>query len=95
MTDVIRLKTIFSERRFQSVRLDNAAEFSLRAFNDYSMTQGIKVQYSVPFIHTQNGLAESLIKIIKLIARPLLHNCNLPITCWGHVVLHVADLIQF
>jgi hypothetical protein len=45
-------------------------------------------------VHTQNGLTESLIKIIKLIARPLLHNCNLPITCGGHVVLYAADLIQ-
>jgi hypothetical protein len=34
-------------------------------------------------------LAESLIKRIKLVARPLLHNWNLPITYWGH-----ADLIQ-
>jgi hypothetical protein len=45
-------------------------------------------------VHTQNGLAKSLIKRIKLITRPLLHNCNLPITCWGHAVLHAADLIQ-
>jgi hypothetical protein len=52
------------------------------------------VQHSVPYVHIQNGLAESLIKRIKLIARPLLHNCNLSISCWGHTVLHVADLIQ-
>jgi transposase InsO family protein len=66
----------------QSIRLDNATEFSSRAFNDYCMAQGIQVQHSVPYVHTQNGLAESLIKRIKLIARPLLHNCNLPISCW-------------
>jgi hypothetical protein len=58
------------------------------------MAQGIEVQHSVSYAHTQNGLTESLIKRIKLIARPLLHNCILPITCWGHGVLHVADLIQ-
>jgi hypothetical protein len=52
------------------------------------------VQHSVPYVHTHNGLAESLIKRIKLIARPLLHNCNLPISYWGHTVLHAADLIQ-
>jgi hypothetical protein len=57
------------------------------------MAQGIKVQHSVPYMHTQNGLTESLIKRIKLIAIPLLHNCNLPITCWGHAVLHVVGLI--
>jgi hypothetical protein len=48
----------------------------------------------VSYVHTQNGLAESLIKRIKLIARPLLHNYNLAITYWGLVVLHATDLIQ-
>jgi transposase InsO family protein len=71
--------------------MDNAAEFSSRAFNDYCMAQGIEAQYSVPYVHTQNGLAESLIKGIKLVARPLLQGCNLPISYWGHAVLHAAD----
>jgi hypothetical protein len=48
----------------------------------------------VPYVHTQNGLIESLIKRIKLIARTLLHNYNLTITYWGHAFMHVADLIQ-
>jgi hypothetical protein len=52
------------------------------------------VQYLVSYVHTQNGLGESLVKIIKLIVIPLLHYCNLPITCWGHAILNVADLIQ-
>jgi hypothetical protein len=80
---VIRLKAKFPKHRLQSVRLDNAAEFSSRAFNDYCITQGIEVQHLVSYVHTQNSLAESLIKRIKLIARPLLRNCNLHITCWG------------
>jgi hypothetical protein len=45
------------------------------------MAQEIQVQHSVPYVHTQNGLAESLIKRIKLIVRPLLYNYNLPISC--------------
>ena len=74
--------------------MDNAAEFSSCAFNEYCMALGIQVQHSVPYVHTQNGLTESLIKRVKLIARLLLQNCNLPTSCWGHVVLHAADLIQ-
>jgi hypothetical protein len=74
--------------------LDNAAEFSSRAFNDYCMAQGIQVQHYVLYVHTQIGLAEYLIKRIKLIMRTLLHNYNLPISCWGHAILHAADLIQ-
>jgi hypothetical protein len=94
MTQVIRLKAHYPEHQIQKIRLDNAAEFSSKAFNDYSMAQGIHIEHYVPYVHTQNGLAKSLIKRIKLIARPLLHECNLPTSCWGHAVLHAADLIQ-
>jgi hypothetical protein len=52
------------------------------------------VQHYVPYVHTQNSLAGYLIKRIKLIARPLLHSYNLPISCWSHAVLHAADLTQ-
>jgi len=52
--------------------MDNAGEFTSKAFNDYCLALGINVEYSVPHVHTQNGLAESLIKRIKLIVGPLL-----------------------
>jgi hypothetical protein len=39
-------------------------------------------------------LVESPIKRIELIARPLLQGCNLPTSCWGHVVLYATDLVQ-
>jgi hypothetical protein len=58
------------------------------------MAQGIEVHHSIPYVCTQNGLAESLIKRIKLIAKPLLQGCNLPTSCWGLAVLHAVDLVQ-
>jgi hypothetical protein len=58
------------------------------------MAQRIQVQHSVSYVHTQNSLAESLIKRIKLIVRHLLHNCNFSISHRGHAVLHVVDLIH-
>jgi hypothetical protein len=58
------------------------------------MAQGIQVQHYVSYAHTQNGLAESLIKRIKLITRPFLHKYNLSISYWGHAILHATDLIQ-
>ena len=94
MAQLIKLKAYYPEHRIKSIRMDNAAEFSSRVFNDYCMVLGIEVQHLVPYVHTQNGLAESLIKRIKLIARPMLMNCKLPWSCWGHAVLHAADLIQ-
>jgi hypothetical protein len=59
------------------------------------MALWIEVQNDfVPYVHTQNGLVESLIERIMLLARPLLQNCNLPTSCWGHAILHAGDLIQ-
>jgi transposase InsO family protein len=94
ITQVIKLKVQHSEHQIQSIRMDNAAEFFSHAFNDNCMALGIQVQHSVPYVHTQNGLAESLIKRIKLIARPLLQDFNLQISCWGHAVLQAVNLIQ-
>ena len=94
IAQVIRLSASQPEHQIKSIILDNAIEFSSKAFNDYCMALGIEVQHSVPYVHTQNGLAESLIKTIKLIARPLLQNCNQPTSCWGHATLHAGDLIQ-
>jgi hypothetical protein len=94
MTHVIKLKANYPKYRIKSIHMDNAAEFSSRDFNDYCMTQGIKVHHSFPYVHTQNGLTESMIKRIKLIARSLLQGCNLPTSYWGYAVLHAADLLQ-
>jgi IS30 family transposase len=54
MSHVIKLKAQYPEHRIQSIRMDNAAEFSSRAFNDYCMALGIQVMHSVPYVHTQN-----------------------------------------
>jgi transposase InsO family protein len=77
IAQIIKLQANYPEHRIQSIRMDNAAQFTSRAFNDYCMALGIQVQHSIPYVHAQNGLAESLIKMIKLIARPMLMNCKL------------------
>ena len=89
----IQMRNRFLDYRIKSIRMDNAGEFTSKAFDDYYMA--IAVEHSVPHVHTQNGLAEALIKRIKFIARPLLQGCNLPTTCSGHAVLHGAKLINF
>jgi hypothetical protein len=95
ISQIIRIKNTFPDHRIKSIRVDNAGEFTSKAFDDYCTTSGIAVEHSVPHVHTQNGLAEALIKRIKLIARPLLQSCNLPNTCWGHAILHATALINF
>jgi hypothetical protein len=45
-----------------------------KAFNDYYLDLGIKVEHYVPYVYTQNGLADSLIKRIKFIVRPVIQD---------------------
>ena len=58
------------------------------------MSTRISVEHLVAHVHTQNGLAESFIKRLQLIARPLLMRAKLPISVWGHVILHAASLVR-
>ena len=54
----------------------------------------INVEHPTAHIHTQNGLVESLIKHLQLIARPLLLKTKLSLFAWGHAILHAATLIR-
>ena len=44
------------------------------------MLIGISIEHPLAHIHTQNGLAESFIKRLQLIARPLLMRAKPPIS---------------
>ena len=44
--------------------------------------------------HTQNGLAESLIKCLQLIARPILMRTKFPSSCLAYAILHVVVIIR-
>jgi hypothetical protein len=91
---IIRLRAQFPDYTIKTIRLDNAGEFTSQAFNDYCMSIGIKVEHPVAHVHTQNGLAESLIKRLQLIARPLIMKSKLSSSIWGHAILHAAALIR-
>ena len=73
---LIELRSQFSYYPIKSIRMDNTDEFISKAFDDYCMTLGIKVEHLIPYVHTQNGLVESLIKHIKLIAKPMLQHSD-------------------
>src|SRR4051812_2596203 len=78
ISQIIQIRNKFPDHRIKSIRMDNAGEFTSKAFDDYCMAMGIKIEHFVPHVHTRNGLAEALIKIFKFIARPLLLGCNSP-----------------
>ncbi|CAL8992335.1 unnamed protein product [Prunus brigantina] len=58
------------------------------------MSLGIDIEHPVPHVHTQNGLAEALIKRLQLIARTLLMKTKLPVSAWGYAILYVASLVR-
>ena len=94
LAQIIRLRAQLSNHPIKTIRLDNAGEFSSQAFLDYCMSIGIDVQYSIAHVHTQNGLVESFIKRLQLVARPLLLNTKLSLSTWGHAIIHAVNLIH-
>ena len=78
----------------KSIRLDNAGEFTSKTFDDYYMSVGVRVEHLVPYVHTQNGLAEDFIRRLQMIARSLVIRTKLPIAVWGHAILHATKLIR-
>ncbi|KAM2891650.1 hypothetical protein COP2_009915 [Malus domestica] len=94
LAQITKLRAQFPDYPIKSIRLDNAREFTSQTFDDYCMTLGIDVEHPVPHVHTQNGLAEALIKRLQLIARTLLMKTKLPVSAWGHAILHAASLVR-
>ena len=94
LAQMTKLRSQFPNYPIKTIRLDNAGEFTSQTLNDYYMSIGIHIEHLVTHVHTQNGLAESLIKRLQLIIRPLLMKTKLPTSTWGHVVMHVASLIR-
>jgi hypothetical protein len=95
LANILKLRAQFPEYPIQAFRVDGAGEFTSQAFDDYCMAAGIDAQYPIPYVHFQNGIAESLIKRIQMISRPLLMQTQLPISLWGYTVLHANLLLKY
>lgn len=65
LAQIIRLRAHFPDYPIKKIQLDNAREFTSQAFNDHCMSIGITIEHHVAYVHTQNGLAESLIKHLQ------------------------------
>ena len=90
----IRLRVHFPNNLIKIIRLDNADKFTSQTFHDYCTVIGITIEHPVAHVHAQNGLTESFIKRIQLIARPLLMRARLSISAWGHAIVHATILIR-
>ena len=91
---LIKFRNHFPDKPIKTLRMDNAREFRSHAFEDYCTATGIELTYTVPYEHSQNGLAEVFVKKIQLITCLLLLHANLPASMWGHAILHAATLLR-
>ena len=94
VAQIIKLWTQFPYYPIKSIRLDNVGEFTSQTFTGYCMSVGINIEHPVAHTHTQNGLEESLIERLQLIAIPLLMKTKLPTLAWGHAIMHAVDLVH-
>ena len=94
LSKIIAFKAQYPDYHIKNIRCDNAGEYKSQKFHEYCEASGIKLEYSVPYTPQQNGRAEAANKSILLIVRPLLLQCTLPLSCWGHAVLHAVDLLN-
>lgn len=93
LTSIIKLKAQFPDHPIKTVRVDNASEYVSKSFQQFCASSGINLETSVPYAH--NTSAENFVKQIQMVARPLLLRSNLPLSCWGHAVLHAGSLIRY
>jgi len=63
-----QLRVHFPYYPIKKIHLGNADEFTSHVFHDYCLSIGIEVEHLVAHVHTQNGLEESLIKHLNLVA---------------------------
>jgi len=66
LAQLIKLRAHIPDYPIKKNRLDNLVNLHLMLSNEYCMS--IEVEHPVALVHTQNGLVESLIKRLKLIA---------------------------
>ena len=91
---ILKIRVHYPDANIKTLHIDNAGEFKSQTFEDYYVASGITLTYSIPYEHSQNGLAEAYIKKIQLVVGPMLIHAKLPSSLWGHAVLHAATLFR-
>jgi len=52
LAQLIKLRAHFPDYPIKKIHLDNAAEFTSHAFNEYCMSIGIEIEHPVAHVHT-------------------------------------------
>lgn len=90
---ISHIKTQF-DKTIKCFRTDNGTEFVNSQLETHLQELGIEHQTSVPYSPAQNGSAERRIGVLKMIARGLLIQAQLPISFWSYAVRHAVYLLN-
>lgn len=69
------------------LRCDNGGEYISIQFKDFCKSNGIQLEYTVPYTPEQNGVSERMNRTIIDRARTMLIESDLPEMLWGEAVL--------
>ena len=94
LAQIISLRAQFPDYVINTSCLDNGGKFTSQALSNYCLSTGIITEHPVAQVHTQNDLAESLIKRLQLIPRLLLMRIKLSVSICNHAFLHAATLVR-
>ena len=79
-----------AEHNLKALRTDNAGEFVSKAFQQRLQELGISQQFSLPYRHQQNGVAERLNRTLKDAIRTCLLDAGLSTDWWEYALRHVT-----
>jgi hypothetical protein len=76
--------------KVKCLRVDQAAEHLSKAFQAEAQRQEIRMEYSCPYDHWQNGRAEKAIRDINNMARCMIEYGKVARDMWGYAVRYAA-----
>ena len=74
---------------------ENGCEYTSHEFGDFRMSRDIRREFTTPYTHFQNGVAERMNRTIQDRVVSILHHANFLQGFWAEVVLtpvHVINL---
>lgn len=73
-------------RKLRRIRMDMGREWLNSLWDEYAKANGIVCEYTTPYAHQQNGMAERSMRTILDTARSMLADSGLPTKYWADAV---------
>lgn len=80
--------------KISRLRMDNGGEYISNEFKNFCSTNGIKMEYTIPYNPQQNGVSERFNRTLLDKARTMIADSTLPKFMWGEAVRAAAYIIN-